>query len=80
MTEQRAVTAQAAEASPVAYGPDHLPTLADLEAATAATAAVLADPGATAADRIAAAEAEEATLLAYARRPEAEAVLQAGIG
>jgi hypothetical protein len=66
-----------AEANPLASGPD-LPTLADLEAATSATAAVLADPAATAADRIAAAEAEEATLLAYARRPEAEAVLQAG--
>jgi hypothetical protein len=62
----------------LACGPG-LPALADLEAATAATQAVLADPAATAAERIAAAEAEEAVLLAYARRPEADAVLQAGI-
>jgi hypothetical protein len=69
----------AAGVSPLAYGPG-LPTLADLEAATATTATVLADPAATRADREAAAEAEETVLLAYARRPEAEAVLEAGIG
>lgn len=79
MTRHHAVTAPAAEANPPAYGPG-LPTLADLEAATAVTEAVVADPGATVTDRIAAAEAEEATLLAYARRPEADAVLQAGLG
>ena len=79
LTEQHAALSPTAEAGALAYGPD-LPTLADLEAATAATAAVFAAPAATAADRIAAAEAEGATLAAYARRPEAEAVLQAGIG
>lgn len=78
MTNRHAIRAQAAEAGPLAYGPD-LPTLADLQAATAATEAVFAHPGATPADRIAIAEAEEATLIAYARRPEAEAELQAGI-
>ena len=36
------------------------PTVADLEAATAATAAAIADPDATLADIYAAAEAEEA--------------------
>jgi hypothetical protein len=80
LTSQHPVTAQAPPARPLVHGPD-LPTLSDLEAATATTAAVLADPAATAANRIVAAEAEEATeatLLAYARRPEAEAVLQAG--
>lgn len=79
MTRQHAAAAPTAQVSPLACGPD-LPTLADLQAATAATEAVLADPNATVTDRIAAAEAEEATLLAYARRPEAEVVLQAGIG
>jgi hypothetical protein len=37
-----------------------VPTVADLEAATAATAAAIADPGATLADVLAAAQAEEA--------------------
>jgi hypothetical protein len=78
MTNRHVVAAQTAEAQPLVYGPD-LPTLADLEAATAATEAVFAHPGATVPDRIAVAEAEEATLLAYARRPEAKAELQAGI-
>lgn len=60
-----------------AYGPD-LPTRADLRAATAATQAAM-DSHAPAAVRIAAAEAEEAVLRAYAHRPGAEAELQAGI-
>jgi hypothetical protein len=60
------------------YGPD-LPTRADLDAVTANTAAVLADPAAGRADRIRAAEAEEAVLTAYARRPGAEAELEAGL-
>ena len=63
------------------------PTVAELEAATAATSAVLADPDATLAGLLAAAEAEEA---AYCRiftgpcdrpgpEPEAEAELEAAI-
>ena len=43
---------------------DQLPTRADLDAATATTAAVMADPAVGLADRYLAAEAEEA---AYAR-------------
>jgi hypothetical protein len=56
-----------------------LPTRADLDAATAATAAAIADPEASLADVERAAELEEATLTAYLRRPEAEAELEAGI-
>ena len=41
------------------------PTLADLDTATAVTAAVLADLKATAADRLRAAEAEEAAYLTF---------------
>jgi creatinine amidohydrolase/Fe(II)-dependent formamide hydrolase-like protein len=63
--------------TPEDYGPD-LPTRADLDAATAATQTAI-DSRAPAADVIAAAEAEEAVLLAYALRPGAEAELQAGI-
>jgi len=59
------------------YGPQ-LPVLGDLDAATAATAAAIADPAAGSAEVIRAAELEEATLLAYLHRPEAEAVLEAG--
>jgi hypothetical protein len=61
-----------------AAGPD-LPTRADLEAATAATAAVLADPAATSMDVHRAAELEAATLHAYWHRPGAEAELEAGV-
>jgi len=56
-----------------------LRTRADLEAATARTAAVLADPSASPLDRMRAAEAEEAVLTAYLQRPEAEAELEAGL-
>jgi len=56
-----------------------LPTRADLDAATSATAAAIADPEASLADVERAAELEEATLNAYLRRPEAEAELEAGI-
>lgn len=60
-------------------GPE-LPTRADLDAATAATAAAIADPAARRAGlAVRAAEAEEATLIAYSRRPGAVAELEAGI-
>jgi hypothetical protein len=78
MPEPHSAAPLAVAGSPLVYGPD-LPALADLDAATAATAAAIADPAATPADVMAAAEAEEATLLAYARRPGAEAQLEAGI-
>ena len=54
-----------------------LPTRADLDAATARTAAVLADPAATFADREHAAELEHAIHIGYLRRPGADAELQA---
>jgi hypothetical protein len=53
--------------------------LAGLDAATAATAAVLADPDATPADRLAAATAEEAVFTAFARTPGGPEILKAGI-
>jgi hypothetical protein len=56
---------------------DRLPTRADLDAATAKMAAVLADPGATAADRERAAEIEQAVHMRYLERPGADAELQA---
>ena len=56
-----------------------LPTRADLDAATAATAAVIADPSASLADVERAAELEEAVFAAYLQRPGAEAELEAGI-
>ena len=56
-----------------------LPTLADLAAATAATAAAIADPSASLADVERAAEVEEATLAAYLQQPGAEAELEAGL-
>jgi hypothetical protein len=61
---------------PEAVSGPQLPTLTDLDAATAA---VLADPQATRDERQQVLEAEEALFLAYERRPEAEAVLEAGI-
>jgi hypothetical protein len=58
--------------------PDHLlPSRADLDAATARTAAVMADPAASLSDRLLAAEAEEATHHAYLQRPGKDAELQA---
>lgn len=55
------------------------PTLAALEAATAATAAAIADPEAGPLAILRAAEAEEAVLTAFLERPGAEAELEAGI-
>ena len=54
-----------------------LPTRADLDAATARTAAVLADPAATRADRLHAAEIEQVVHNRYLRRADAGAELQA---
>ena len=56
-----------------------LPTRADLDAATSATAVAIADPSASLADVERAAELEEAVLTAYLRRPAAEAELEAGL-
>jgi hypothetical protein len=53
------------------------PTAADLDAATAATAAALADPAATPQDIHAAAEHEQAIHQAYLQRPGGDADLQA---
>lgn len=54
-----------------------LPARADLDAATAATAAVIADPAATVHDVYRAASLEEAVHTAYLHRPGADAGLQA---
>jgi hypothetical protein len=59
----------------IAEGP--LPTRADLDAATANTAAVLADPAASRAQREHAAAMEQATHILYLQRPGADAELQA---
>ena len=56
-----------------------LPTRAELDAATARTAAAIADPAASLADVQRAAELEEAAFAAYLQRPEAAAKLEAGI-
>lgn len=57
---------------------DHwYPSRASLDAATARTAAVAADPGSSLADIEFAAEVEQATHLAYLQRPGADAELQA---
>jgi hypothetical protein len=61
-----------------AEGPQ-LPARADLDVATSATAAAIADPDATVLDVRQAAELEEATFTAYLHHPEAEAELEAGI-
>jgi hypothetical protein len=55
---------------------DLLPTRADLDAATAKTAAVLADPAASRADRDHAVEMEQTTHILYLQRPGADAELQ----
>jgi len=57
--------------------PAWLPTRAELDAATARTAAAIADPSASRADVERAAELEEEAYLAYLRRPGADAELQA---
>jgi hypothetical protein len=54
-----------------------LPSRADLDAATARTAAVLADPAATRTEREHAAEMEQAVHVRYLQRPGAGAELQA---
>jgi hypothetical protein len=55
------------------------PTRADLDAATARTAAAIADPACSLADVERAAELEEVVLTAYAQSgPEAVAELEAG--
>jgi hypothetical protein len=54
-----------------------LPTRADLDAATAGTAAALADPAACRADVERLAELEETVHRAYLRQPGADAELQA---
>jgi hypothetical protein len=64
--------------SPVAEGPQ-LPTRADLDVATSATAAAIADPDTAVLGVHQAAELEEATFKAYLHHPEAEAELEAGI-
>jgi hypothetical protein len=56
---------------------DPLPTRADLDAATARTAAAMANPSATRAEREHAAEMEQAVHIGYLRRPGADAELQA---
>jgi hypothetical protein len=56
---------------------DRLPTRADLDAATPRTAAVLADPASTRAERVLAAELEEAVHARYLHHPGADAELQA---
>jgi hypothetical protein len=53
-----------------------LPTRAQLDAATAATAAVMSNPAASAADRQHAAEMEQAAHILYLQRPHADAELQ----
>lgn len=54
-----------------------LPTRAELDAATAHTVAVLADPTASRAEREHAAEMEQATLILYLQHPGADAEIQA---
>jgi hypothetical protein len=54
-----------------------LPTRADLDAATARTAAAIADPSLSLTDVQRAAEAEEAVHQGYLQRPGADAELQA---
>jgi|HubBroStandDraft_6_1064221.scaffolds.fasta_scaffold1216031_2 hypothetical protein len=66
-----------ADRRPAAQWPE-LPTKADLDAATAATAAAIADPSAGPTEILRAAQAEEAVHLAYLHRPGAAAELEAG--
>ena len=54
-----------------------LPTRADLDAAAFKTADVMADPAASFADRVHAAEMEQAAHILYLQRPGADAELQA---
>ena len=59
--------------------PAWLPDRAELDAATAHTAAAIADPNASLAEVEYLAELEEAAFNAYLQRPGAEAELEAGI-
>ena len=59
--------------------PAWLPDRAELDAATAHTAAAIADPKASLAEVEYLAELEEAAFHAYLQRPGAEAELEAGI-
>ena len=56
---------------------DLLPTRAELDAATANTAAAMANPAASRAEREHAAEMEQAAFILYLQRPGADAELQA---
>lgn len=78
MPYQQPSRAPAPAHGPAPYGPE-LPDLTHLDAATAATACVLADPDATAAERIAAAAREETAFTAFARRPGGADLLKEGI-
>jgi hypothetical protein len=73
-----ATVTQLADRRPAARWPG-LPTRADLDAATAATAAAIADPASGPAEILRAAQAEEAVHLAYLRRPGAAAELETGL-
>ena len=59
--------------------PAWLPDRAELDAATAHTAAAIADPSASLAEVEYLAELEEAAFNAYLQRPGSEAELEAGI-
>ena len=84
---ERGARAQAAIAAFLAQIPEprlsaegpQLPTRADLDVTTAATAAAIADPAASVLDVHQAATLEEATFTAYLHRSEAEAEFEAGI-
>jgi hypothetical protein len=73
-----ATVTRLADRQPAAQRPE-LPTRADLDAATAATAAAIADPASGPAGILRAAQAEEAVHLAYLYRPGAAAELEAGL-
>jgi hypothetical protein len=61
----------------VSFADRLLPTRAQLDAATAKTAAAMADPRAARAQRAHAAEMEQAAHILYLQRPGADAELQA---
>ena len=77
MTSQPSPQPETVTALPGAVGP--VASLVDLDAATAATLAVLSNPDATAADRRAAAAVEEAVFTAFERSPGGPELLKAGI-
>ena len=67
-----------AQPDPQTTGPA-FPSVADLDAATAATAAVLANPAATKADKLAVTEAEMTAFTAFWSTPGGPEILEAGI-